>query len=191
MPFIERINDENYEFILENDYVLGVCYNVENAADVRCQYDFVSRLMFNYDGTNQQVIPFSQLDPETLHLFWKQLKKLGGKPPALPDDIVKSSDDPVETWVDMGIYGIAHVGIYPQMQRKITKIFNFESRQMQTVTENLKTHTETVNPPVSFDDVLPALVENAVAQFEHQGKVADKGFVLRGVSRLDKPGLGS
>lgn len=189
MSFIEKISDDDYEMNLENDYVLSVRYGVDNSSDVHYQYDFVARVMTlssENDAGGQSIVPFSQLDPEALHFFRNQFIKLKGKPPALPDDIVKPSAPPSESWVDMGAGSIAHVSIYPQMQRKLTKIFNFESRQLQVITENLRTHTEAINPPIGFDDILSALVENAVRQFELQGKMVDKGFVLRGITRLDK-----
>jgi ankyrin repeat protein len=79
-------------------------------------------------------------------------------------------------WELMGSARVAHVGSYAGMGRKITEIFNFESRERIIITENLKTGAETMTQPEKFE----ALGEDTVARAEERlkalgGAVPDKG----------------
>ncbi|MCE9507759.1 MAG: hypothetical protein K8R48_05505 [Alphaproteobacteria bacterium] len=185
MAHVEKFSP-NYYYSLEkqDDYVLRVWLD-SSYPYVYCKYDFLGRVMFvggsSSDKGATTAIPFSQLDTEALEFFHAQLVKLGGKPPALPDALSKETS---ETWVRMGSKAIAHVGVYPEMQRKLTDIFNFESRQHFMVTESLKTHAEITTQPVSFDSLSPATLEKALEEFTKAGGAADKDFVLRGAANL-------
>lgn len=97
------------------------------------------------------------------------------------------SGQPSEKWVLLNAQTLAHVGVYPDIQKKLTTVFNFASRERYIVSDNLITNASAVEPSKSFDDILPAMVEQALAQFTQLGRKADEGFVLHGNQRLDKP----
>ena len=66
-----------------------------------------------------------------------------------------------ETWTLVAKQSVAHVTNMEALNRKITEIFNFESRERVLITENLKTGAETVGTPESFDTIAPANVQRA------------------------------
>ena len=66
-----------------------------------------------------------------------------------------------ETWVLMAADKAAHVGIYPAIDRKITEVFNFASRERLIITENLKTGAESVTPPEKFESLPEAVLRAA------------------------------
>jgi hypothetical protein len=110
----------------------------------------------------------------------------------LLQEAVEKAKQPSKEWVLMAEDTVAYVRTYPKMLRKITEIFNFESRERLMVSENMKTRAESITPPASFDDLPQARIEQVLEQFTHLGGVVDKDFVLRGITKLDKgkPGLG-
>jgi len=93
---------------------------------------------------------------------------------------------PTKEWILMAEDAVAHVSTYPKMFRKITEIFNFESRERLIIAENLKTSAESVTPPTGFDDLPLLRIEKALEQFTDLGGVADRDYVLRGSTRLEK-----
>jgi ankyrin repeat protein len=108
-------------------------------------------------------------------------------------DAAEAAKKPSKEWVLMAEDTLAYVRTYPKLLRKITEIFNFESRERLIISENMRTRAESVTPPTSFDELPQARVEQALEQFTHLGGVVtDKDFILRGATRLDKnkPGLG-
>lgn len=86
--------------------------------------------------------------------------------------------DSAETWVLMGENKVAHVGVYPAVGRRLTHIFNFESRERLIISENLKTGQEAVTPPEKFDTLEPAHLEKALAAFRENGGKADDAAVF-------------
>jgi hypothetical protein len=182
MALVEKLSSY-YGLTKENDYTL-YAYVSGSGSTTYLKYDFLARILIVVTGSSEggrQVVPFSQIDRESLEFFRAVLIEKGGKPPALPDATPKET---TETWVRMGSKAIAHVGIYPDVQRKLTDIFNFESRQHFMVTESLKTHAEITTQPVSFDNLSQATLEKALEEFTKAGGAADKDFVLRGVANL-------
>jgi hypothetical protein len=94
---------------------------------------------------------------------------------------------PKENWVKMGDTTVAFVGTYPELKRRLTHIFNFETRERLIITENQKTKVETSPPPTSFDDLPPSAVEKAYDEFTRFGGVADRDFALHGTESIAKP----
>ncbi len=92
-----------------------------------------------------------------------------------------------EQWVLMGEARLAYIGSWPGLGRKLTEIFNFESRERLTITENLKTGTESVTQPVSFDDIGDAAVAKALVAFRQLGGIADNDN-LASKKRVQRPG---
>lgn len=92
-----------------------------------------------------------------------------------------------EQWVLMGEARLAYIGSWPGLGRKLTEIFNFESRERLTITENLKTGAENVTQPVSFDDIGSAAVDKALQAFRQLGGAADAD-TLAAKKRVQRPG---
>lgn len=89
-------------------------------------------------------------------------------------------------WSLFGKTQLAHVVYSPALNRRVTEIFNFESRERLTISENLKPHTETVLPVTSFDDINETTLHAALDQFTKLGGKADENFVLQAQTRLNK-----
>lgn len=66
-----------------------------------------------------------------------------------------------EEWVPMGDASVARVATHPALGRKITEIFNFESRERLIITENLKTGAETLGQPEKFETLGEAVISRA------------------------------
>lgn len=92
---------------------------------------------------------------------------------------------PLKPWTKISDEEVAHIRVYPELQRKITEIFNFSSRERVLVTENLRSKTEAVTPPESFDNIGEDTLQKAFDAFTQQKGVADAGFVFKHC-RLDK-----
>jgi hypothetical protein len=82
-----------------------------------------------------------------------------------------------EHWTLAGKNRVALHGAYPDLGRKITEIFNFESRERTVITENLKTGVETLSPPESFDRINEDALRRALAEFRKLGGTADDNVV--------------
>jgi hypothetical protein len=184
MALVEKFSGDHYYINKINDYTLLVI--LSGSPSIYNHYDFLQRVLLvstGYHDGGAQATPFSQLDREFLEFVHAKFIELGGKPPALPNAFPKETS---EAWIRMGNKAIAHVGVYLEAQRKLTDIFNFESRQHIVVNENLKTHAELTTQPVSFDSLPQATLEKALEQFTKAGGTVDKDFVLRGIVKIDK-----
>jgi hypothetical protein len=121
----------------------------------------------------------------------RQLAKYGGHPDteALLASAQQQPKRPArasEDWLPMGPASVSLVGIYPAPMRKLTQIFNFETRERVMIVENLATKTETVLPPTNFDDLPPAVIEKALDACESLGGKPDRDAALQGIGRLEK-----
>lgn len=99
-------------------------------------------------------------------------------PPAVDPAAPPSAAE--EAWIMAGKGRIAHAGTYPEIGRKLTEVFNFESRERIVIAENLKTGAETLTPPESFDTVNEDALRRALAEFRRLGGEAEEDFVLGG-----------
>lgn len=105
----------------------------------------------------------------------------------LLQDAAEAAKKPAKEWVSMAEDTVACVRTYPKQLRRITEIFNFESRERLIISENTRTRAESIAPATSFDDLPQVRIEEALEQFAHLGGiVADRNFVLRGGTKLDK-----
>jgi hypothetical protein len=95
-----------------------------------------------------------------------------------------------ETWVLMGEQKIARVSVHPALKRRLTEIFNFESRERLIISENLRTQAETLSPPVSFDATPEKLLAKALDALRDLGGSAedDAVFGTRLPKKTLKPG---
>lgn len=83
-----------------------------------------------------------------------------------------------DKWVRTGENHVTHIGEYPAVNRKLTEIFNFETRERLVVNENLKTGAETVSPVESFDTVAESALRKALFEFQRLGGKAEEDSVL-------------
>ena len=74
-----------------------------------------------------------------------------------------------DSWTLMGPARVAQIGSYPAAGRRITEIFNFESRERVIITENLKTGAETTTQPEKFEALAEAVVKQAEEQWKALG----------------------
>lgn len=74
-----------------------------------------------------------------------------------------------EIWVLAGLHSVAQVQTIAFLNRRITSVFNFESRDRLIISENLKTGTEVTLPPQAFDDIGSAAIETAERELKRQG----------------------
>ncbi len=108
-------------------------------------------------------------------------------PASIPANTANDNSGGTEQWVLMGEARVGYIGNWPGLGRKLTEIFNFESRERLTITENLKTGAENVSQPVSFDDIGTAAVEKALEAFRQLGGTADND-TLAAKKRVQRPG---
>jgi ankyrin repeat protein len=95
-----------------------------------------------------------------------------------------------DAWVLMGEQTVAHVSVTPALARRITEIFNFESRERYIISENLKTQAENVTTPVSFDATPEKALQRALDALRDLGGQADDEdvFITRMPKKTLKPG---
>lgn len=79
-------NTAGFDFTKSNDCVLSIHYSARGGSHYQ-SYDFLSRIMTMRTGSSDggcTVVPFSQLDRESLEFMHAKLCKLKGNPPPLP-----------------------------------------------------------------------------------------------------------
>lgn len=74
-----------------------------------------------------------------------------------------------ETWAMMNPVTIAKIAEMPALNRKITEIFNFESRERLIISENLKTGLETLGTAESFNTLGDAVLARAADELKKAG----------------------
>lgn len=74
-----------------------------------------------------------------------------------------------ETWALMNATTIAKIAEMPVLNRKITEIFNFESRERLIISENLKTGAETLGVAESFTTLADAILSRAADELKKAG----------------------
>jgi ankyrin repeat protein len=95
-----------------------------------------------------------------------------------------------ESWSREGRSRIVHVEDYPAQNRRLTEIFNFETRERVTISENLSLRSEAVGPRESFDTIAEEALTRAFAEFRRRGGHADESKVFRNRLGKSRPELG-
>ena len=83
-----------------------------------------------------------------------------------------------ETWVLMGEQKVARVSVHPLLVRRLTEVFNFESRERMIISENLKNQAESITPPVPFDETPVPLLKKAFEALRNLGGETDEEAVF-------------
>lgn len=111
------------------------------------------------------------IEPVAQEALAKSTTALTASATALPEQ-------DAEVWVPMGRHQMARVGVYPALSRRLTEIFNFETRERLIITENLKTGAENVTPPLCFDETDERALRAAFNAFRAAGGDIDEGTVF-------------
>jgi hypothetical protein len=74
-----------------------------------------------------------------------------------------------EAWELMGSSSVAQASAAPALGRRLTAVFNFDTRERVLVSENLKTGAETMSPPEKFDTLPSDVVRRAEEKFRALG----------------------
>lgn len=97
----------------------------------------------------------------------------------LAEPINDSNLNPGESWALMSKTSIAHVTTAEAIGRKLTEIFNFESRERVLITENLKTGAENMGKPEAFDTLTEGSIKAAEAMLRQlNAEAGRKTFTL-------------
>lgn len=103
-------------------------------------------------------------------------------PPGSPND--------VEVWALTGTHSVAHITVMPVLNKKLTELFNFESRERVTFSENLATKAELMGPHQSFDAISDDALLKAFSEYKRLGGKADEDKVFKHTiakTQLKKP----
>lgn len=82
-------------------------------------------------------------------------------------------------WSLLGSTNLVHISLSPHIDRKLTEIFNFESRQLLTTYENTKTGEEKMLPVASFDDLDEKMLQKNLEILTSLGGKANPDTVFR------------
>lgn len=89
------------------------------------------------------------------------------------------SANDVETWTLAGSHSVAHITVMPALNKKLTELFNFESRERVTFSENLATKAELMGPHQNFDTISDDALLKAFSEYKRLGGKADEDKVFR------------
>lgn len=81
----------------------------------------------------------------------------------------KPLPSPTENWDLVGTSSVAKISVIPSLNRRITEIFNFETQERVTVSQNLKTNAETSTAPEAFSTLVEGVVDTAAEKLQLLG----------------------
>ncbi|HYD19211.1 MAG TPA: ankyrin repeat domain-containing protein [Patescibacteria group bacterium] len=103
---------------------------------------------------------------------------------------VETAAAPSELWTLAGNHSVAHITVMPILNKKLTELFNFQSRERVTFSENLATKLEIMAPHQSFDEIGDEALTHAFQEFTRLGGKADEVKVFKhnlNKTQLKKP----
>ncbi len=83
-----------------------------------------------------------------------------------------------DRWLRTGEHQVTHIGEIPDINRRLTEIFNFESRERTVINENTRSGVETTSAPENFDNIAEAALRKALAEFVKLGGEAAESDVI-------------
>ena len=83
-----------------------------------------------------------------------------------------------DRWLRTGEHQVTHIGDIPDINRRLTEIFNFETRERTVIHENTRSGVETTAAPESFDTITEAALRKALAEFVKLGGEAVESDVI-------------
>lgn len=81
----------------------------------------------------------------------------------------KPPPPPSETWDIVNPVSISKISTIPALHRKITEIFNFETQERVTISQNTKTNAETITPAEPFAELSEGVLEQAAEKLQLLG----------------------
>ncbi len=76
---------------------------------------------------------------------------------------------PTENWDLVTPMSVSKISVIPALNRRITEIFNFETQERTTISQNMKTNAETVTPPEAFSGLVDGVVDLAAKKLQLLG----------------------
>lgn len=86
--------------------------------------------------------------------------------------------DANDKWLRTGEHQVTHIGEIPDINRRLTEIFNFETRERTVINENTRSGVETTSAPENFDNIAEAALRKALAEFVKLGGEAVESDVI-------------
>ena len=83
-----------------------------------------------------------------------------------------------DRWLRTGEHQVTHIGDIPDINRRLTEIFNFETRERTVIHENTRSGVETTMSPENFDTIAEAALRKALAEFVKLGGEANESDVI-------------
>lgn len=83
-----------------------------------------------------------------------------------------------DKWLRTGEHQVTHIGEIPDINRRLTEIFNFETRERTVINENTRSGVETTSAPENFDTIAEAALRKALAEFVKLGGEAVESDVI-------------
>lgn len=83
-----------------------------------------------------------------------------------------------DRWLRTGEHQVTHIGEIPDINRRLTEIFNFETRERTVINENTRSGVETTSTPENFDTIAEAALRKALAEFMKLGGEANESDVI-------------
>jgi hypothetical protein len=138
--------------------------------DIRNEYNQTPKEMATYYGR------------DAITPLFKESEKARAARTATPltAGVNRIPDKNAETWTLAGPHQVALVGVYPDLARRLTHIFNFEARERLTISENLKTGAENMTPPEKFDTLEEPYLARALEAFRKLGGKVEDSHVFAG-----------
>jgi ankyrin repeat protein len=90
----------------------------------------------------------------------------------------RPAEEDFESWKLSGQKKLLHVSTFGSLNRRLTEIFNFETRERMVISENLALKTETMGAPESLDALTDEALGKAWQEFTRLGGKADETAVF-------------
>lgn len=110
-------------------------------------------------------------------------------PPVKPAEAAPALPQDAGDWQRAGAHGVARIETFTNLGRRLTHIFNFETRERLVISENLLTRAEAIGPSESFDHLPEAPVAEALRHFQRLGGTIAADDVLKTKLPKNKVGI--
>ncbi len=98
--------------------------------------------------------------------------------PVLEEEPAAPAYNANDKWLRTGEHQVTHIGEIPDINRRLTEIFNFETRERTVINENTRSGVETTSAPENFDNIAEAALRKAIAEFVKLGGEAVESYVI-------------
>ena len=98
--------------------------------------------------------------------------------PAVEEEPAAPAYSGNDKWLRTGEHQVTHIGEIPDINRRLTEIFNFETRERTVINENTRSGVENTSAPENFDTIAEAALRKALAEFMKLGGEAVESDVI-------------